>query len=143
MIRLLIVLTLLFLAPGSSASAGEIEATMIKRPFCSCCDGHADHLRANGFKITVIQNDQMSLVKKEHRVPLEFEGCHTILVDGYVVEGHVPAPVIKRLLAERPDIRGISLPGMPNGSPGMGGVKKAPFEIYEISDGAPKIYEKH
>jgi len=143
MLRLFIVLTVLLLSPGSQAISGEFEATMYKRPFCGCCDGHADHLRDNGFKVTVIQSDQMSLIKKEHRVPQAFEGCHTILVDGYVVEGHVPAPVIKRLLTERPAIRGISLPGMPDGSPGMSGTKQAPFEIFEISDGAPKIYEKH
>lgn len=67
-------------------------------------------------------------------------GCHTMIVDPYVVEGHVPARTIERLLRERPAIRGVSLPGMPAGSPGMSGQKTEPFVIYEISDGPPKVY---
>lgn len=143
MLRLILFLTLMSFGSVAANAAEQIEATMYKRPFCSCCDGHADHLRANGFKITVVQSENMSRIKKERRVPQEFEGCHTIVVGGYVVEGHVPATVIRKLLAEKPAIRGISLPGMPDGSPGMGGEKTAPFEIYELSDGGPKIYEKH
>jgi hypothetical protein len=68
------------------------------------------------------------------------EGCHTMLVDGYVVEGHVPVNTLLRLLTERPEIRGISLPGMPAGSPGMDGEKTAPFTIYEIGEGPPRVY---
>jgi hypothetical protein len=68
------------------------------------------------------------------------EGCHTTLVDGYVVEGHVPIGPVLRMLAERPAIRGISLPGMPTGPPGMFGEKTEPFAIYEIGDGEPKVY---
>ena len=67
-------------------------------------------------------------------------GCHTTLVEGYVVEGHVPIGAVLRMLDERPAIRGISLPGMPAGSPGMFGEKAQPFTIYEIDDGAPKVY---
>ena len=140
MLRLYVMLMLLFLAPVMPSASEQAEATLYKRPFCSCCDGHADHLRANGYKVTVIQTKNMSLIKKKYGVPQEFEGCHTIVIGGYVVEGHVPASIIGKLLKERPAIRGISLPGMPQGSPGMTGVKRAPFEIYEISDGAPKIY---
>lgn len=143
MLRLILFLTLMSFGSVAANAAEQIEATMYKRPFCSCCDGHADHLQGNGFKVTVVQSENMSRIKKQRRVPQEFEGCHTIVVGGYVVEGHVPATVIRKLLAERPAIRGISLPGMPDGSPGMGGEKTAPFEIYELSDGSPKIYEKH
>ena len=92
--------------------------------------------------MTIVQTKNLSLIKKKYGVPQEFEGCHTILIGGYVVEGHVPASIIGKLLKERPAIRGISLPGMPQGSPGMTGVKSGPFEIYEISDGPPKIYAK-
>ena len=142
MLRLSIIICLLLLAPIKATAGEQPEATLYKRPFCSCCDGHADHLRANGYKVTVIQTKNMSLIKKKYGVPQEFEGCHTIVIGGYVVEGHVPAWIIGKLLKERPAIRGISLPGMPQGSPGMTGVKRAPFEIYEISDSAPKIYAK-
>jgi len=101
---------------------------------------HADHLRANGYKVTVIQSKNMSLIKKKYGVPQEFEGCHTIVIGGYVVEGHVPASIITRLLKERPAIRGIALPGMPEGSPGMGGVKTAPFVVYELSEERAKPF---
>ena len=73
-------------------------------------------------------------------MPEPLEGCHTTLVGGYVVEGHVPIGAVLRMLDERPAIRGISLPGMPAGSPGMFGEKAQPFTIYEIDDGEPKVY---
>jgi hypothetical protein len=82
----------------------------------------------------------MSPIRKQHGIAEKFEGCHIALVDGYVVEGHVPASAIRKLLAERPTIKGISLPGMPDGSPGMTGVKAAPFEILEITDGPARIF---
>lgn len=142
MLRPSIMLLLLLLAPFEAVAGEQPEATLYKRSFCSCCDGHADHLRANGYTVTVIQTENMSLIKKKYGVPQEFEGCHTIVIGGYVVEGHVPASIIGKLLEERPAIRGISLPGMPEGSPGMTGVKSAPFEIFEISNDSPKIFAK-
>lgn len=142
MMRILTAALLLLFAVSAGHAEETRKATMYKRPYCACCDGHADHLRKHGYQVTVIQSEDMSLVKKKHGVPQALEGCHTLLVDGYVVEGHVPAPVIDRLLKERPDIRGISLPGMPDGSPGMSGVKTEPFEIYEITDGAPKLFAR-
>jgi hypothetical protein len=142
MLRLFMMLSL-FVLTSSSAGAGEQpEATIYKRPFCSCCDGHAGHLRANGYKVTVIETENMSLIKKKYGVPQEFEGCHTIVIGGYVVEGHVPASIIDKLLKERPAIRGISLPGMPEGSPGMTGVKNGPFVVYELSDKPAKVFAK-
>jgi hypothetical protein len=117
------------------------KAVLYKNPQCDCCTGHADYLDKNGFEVQVVETFDLPSVKREHGVPAALEGCHTILVDGYVVEGHVPADVIKRLLNEKPAIKGISLPGMPMGSPGMGGQKTAPFTIYEIGEGNPaKVY---
>lgn len=136
------ILALLLLA-SSDAGAGEpVAGTMYKRPQCSCCDGHAEHLRANGYKVTVVETENLSRIKQRYRVPEAFEGCHTLLVGGYVVEGHVPASVIGRLLKEKPEIAGISLPGMPEGSPGMGGEKTEPFVIYELSDAPAKVFAK-
>lgn len=142
MLRLFMMLSFLVLTPSGAGAGEQTEATLYKRPFCACCDGHAEHLRANGYKVTIVPTKNLSLIKKKYDVPQEFEGCHTIVIGGYVVEGHVPASIIGKLLKERPAIRGISLPGMPQGSPGMTGVKNGPFEIYEISDGPPKIYAK-
>src|SRR6476620_8156724 len=109
-------------------------ASMYVNPQCNCCQGHAAYLRQNGFTITVKETHDMSLIRRQYGVPAKLEGCHIMLIDGYVVEGHVPASAIKKLLAERPKIKGISLPGMPEGSPGMTGVKAEPFNILEISD---------
>lgn len=125
---------MVMLPPSVSLGAEDgAQATMYRRPYCSCCDGHAEHLRKNGYKVTVVESDDLAAVKKQSGVPQAFEGCHTILVGGYVVEGHVPATIIDKLLKERPRIRGISLPGMPDGSPGMSGEKSAPFVVYELS----------
>lgn len=142
MLKLALIFSFLLLGSMEIRAGEQPEATLYKRPFCSCCDGHADHLRAHGYKVNVVQSENMSLIKKKYGVPQEFEGCHTIVIGGYVIEGHVPASIIGKLLKERPALRGISLPGMPDGSPGMTGVKKAPFEVYEISEGAAKIYAK-
>jgi hypothetical protein len=122
-------------------NAGEKPAaTLYKNPQCGCCEAYADYMRENGFTVTVKPTHDLALIKRAHGVPKNFEGCHTMLIDGYVVEGHVPVNTLIRLLTERPDIKGISLPGMPMGSPGMSGYKAAPFTIYELSDEPGKIY---
>lgn len=112
---------------------------MYKKPQCHCCEAHATYLRQNGFQITVKATHDLALINQNLRVPKRLEGCHTAIIDGYVVSGHVPAETIHRLLTERPAIKGISLAGMPQGSPGMSGNKAAPFTIYEIS-AAMKVY---
>lgn len=121
--------------------AGEKPAaTLYKNPQCGCCEAYADYMRENGFAVTLKPTHDLPLIKREHGVPKNFEGCHTMLIDGYVVEGHVPVNTVNKLLRERPDINGISLPGMPMGSPGMSGYKAAPFTIYELSGEPGKIY---
>jgi hypothetical protein len=127
--------------PGPALAAGPPKrATLYKSPFCGCCEEHAGYLRTHGFEVTVVPTGDLALVRRHHRVPDALAGCHTILIDGYVVEGHVPAGAIDKLLRERPPIIGISLPGMPEGSPGMSGAKSAPFVIYRISDGSPAVF---
>ena len=118
------------------ALAEPPAATMSVNPQCSCCQGHANYLRQNGFNLTVKVTHDMSQIRRQHGIPAKFEGCHIMLIDGYVVEGHVPASALTKLLAERPSIKGISLPGMPDGSAGMSGVKAGPFKILEITDEA-------
>jgi hypothetical protein len=126
--------------PRRLSAAGSTKATLYKDPQCGCCAEYAKYLGQNGFDLQVVETFDLPSVKREHGVPEALEGCHTTLVEGYVVEGHVPVDIIKRLLAEKPAIKGISLPGMPPGSPGMDGDKAAPFTIYEIGEGAPKVY---
>jgi hypothetical protein len=139
MLRLLITLVLTLASPAAPAQ-DKPAMTMYRVPFCGCCDGHAEHLRAHGYRVAVVETRNMTAIKKKFGVPQEFEGCHTVEVGGYVVEGHVPANVVDRLLRERPAIRGISLPGMPEGSPGMTGEKKEPFVIYELSNERGKVF---
>ncbi len=140
--HILISLALLpaLLFPALLASAAVRQATLYKNPACGCCSDYAVYLRQNGYEVTVIDTGDLPAIKQLHGVSAELEGCHSTLVDGYVVEGHVPVAAIGKLMSERPAIRGISLPGMPDGSPGMGGTKQAPFVIYEISDGAPRSF---
>lgn len=108
------------------------RATLYKNPQCGCCEDYAKYLRDHGYKVDVIPTHDLDAIKTKHGVPETLNGCHTTLLDGYVVEGHVPVGTIERLLRERPRIVGVSLPGMPQGSPGMSGRKDAPFTIYEI-----------
>ncbi|WP_300395155.1 DUF411 domain-containing protein [Henriciella sp.] len=117
------------------------SATMYKTPWCGCCLGHADYLRDQGYEVEIIEQDSEALaaLKTEHAIPQEQRGCHTLVIDGYVIEGHVPIEAIEALLVKRPDITGISLPGMPMGSPGMSGEKAGSFKVEVI--GAPgKIF---
>lgn len=128
-----IALTLALLSPAAAVAE---QGILYKNPQCGCCEGHAEHLRRNGIDVKSVATHDLALLRQKHGVPTELVGCHMLLIDGYVVEGHVPASVVKRLLTERPAIKGISLPGMPTGSPGMSGPKTAPFTIYELSDEA-------
>jgi hypothetical protein len=125
---------------GPAKVAEPYEATLYKNPQCGGCEGYADYLRENGFEVTVKPTHDLPLLQRQHGVPDALVGCHTTLVEGYVVEGHVPIGAVLRMLTERPAIKGISLPGMPAGSPGMFGEKTAPFTIYEISAEPAKVY---
>ena len=127
---------------GFSARAEQelLQGTLYKSPDCTCCEGHAQYLKRNSIRVSVIETPDLSSVKKEHGVPVELEGCHTILLDGYVIEGHVTINSIRKLLRERPAIKGISLPGMPLGAPGMGGSKEGPFVVYEIREGEKRVF---
>jgi hypothetical protein len=140
--RRLIALMTLVVAIGSGPAEAEqaYAATLYKNPQCGCCEAYADYLRENGFEVTVEPTDELPLIKQRYGVPGTLEGCHTTVVGGYVVEGHVPIKTLLRLLSEKPEIKGISLPGMPAGSPGMFGEKTAPFTIFEIGKGEPKVY---
>ena len=140
--RIILTLTIVALTAISAAAEERIAAILYKIPQCRCCDDYASYLRTNGFDVKVVASSDMSLIRTQQGVSADLEGCHTTLVGGYVVEGHVPVSVIKRLLAEKPAIKGISLPGMPLGSPGMTGTKKAPFTIFAITpDGErPHVY---
>lgn len=115
------------------ALAGEKDVTLYKNPQCGCCEGYADYLRDNGFTVTTKPTHDLAEMSRQAGIPDEFQGCHLSFIDGYVVSGHVPINTVEQLLTERPDIAGVTLPGMPLGSPGMSGAKEAPFEMLEIT----------
>ena len=120
------------------AVAAPIRASLYKIPQCSCCDDYAAYLRKNGFEVDVKPTNDLAEISRKAGVPENLQGCHTMFVDGYVIDGHVPVNLIRKLLSERPAIAGITLPGMPEGSPGMTGHKRGPFTIYAVTkDGAP------
>lgn len=102
------------------ASAQTVASIKVYRdPSCGCCGAWVDHLRAAGFAAEVIETATINRVKSKLGVPQSLASCHTAEIDGYVVEGHVPAAAIRRLLAQRPEGKGLAVPGMPVGSPGM------------------------
>lgn len=124
----------------TTVKADEPVATLYKNPQCGCCEEYAKYLDANGYEVKVVPTDDLPRIKRQQKVPEDLEACHTVLVDGYALEGHVPVEVVDRLRAERPAVTGIALPGMPLGSPGMNGVKEAPFTIHAFGRGAPRVY---
>lgn len=130
------------LASSPAAASGAKTATLYKPLQCGCCDEYVRYLEKHGFKLKVksVPNRQFVTVKRMADVPEGLYGCHTLAVDGYVVEGLVPIDTLNKLLTEKPKIKGISLPGMPVGAPGMPGRKLQRLEIYEIGAGIPKIF---
>ena len=139
-LTLIIGTTIATLSVLARADDAPRHVTVYKDPQCSCCEGYADYLRHNGFDVTVVNTHDLALMNEEAGVPSELQGCHLAKVDGYVIGGHVPVDIVNRLLSEKPAIKGVTLPGMPMGSPGMTGTKTAPFKIYEITDGPPHVY---
>jgi hypothetical protein len=114
-------------------------ATVYKSPDCGCCNEYVSYLRSHGFPVETVNTGDLLSVNRQHSLPQQYAGCHTTLIDGYAVSGHVPVTVLERLLTERPSVDGITLPGMPQGSPGMSGTKQKPFEIYEFRAGDPYV----
>lgn len=132
----------LLLNPGQLLASGVAgtKLLLVKDPNCGCCTQHAQYLRANGFIVEIEETGDLAGLRAKRGVPEALAGCHTILVDGYVIEGHVPASAVEKLLTERPMVKGISVPGMPAGSPGMDGVRTEPLIVYVIDEGMPRVF---
>lgn len=124
----------LFVFASGSAMAKDPQPTIqvYKTPTCGCCTKWIDSLRAAGFKIEATDMPDLTALKAVNGVPAKLSSCHTALVSGYVIEGHVPADDLKRLLRERPAIAGLSVPGMPLGSPGMEHRDPSRHEAYDV-----------
>ncbi|ODS53757.1 MAG: hypothetical protein ABS36_12520 [Acidobacteria bacterium SCN 69-37] len=130
-----------------SAQSTGTSVTVYKDPSCGCCAKWVDHLKQNGFATKVIKSRQLDDIKTEKHVPRQARSCHTALVNGYAIEGHVPASDVQRLLKERPSgIVGLAVPGMPIGSPGMEmpGRKAQPFDVLAFDkDGHTRVFVSH
>ncbi|MEH2196095.1 MAG: DUF411 domain-containing protein [Nostoc sp.] len=117
------------------SKATALNATVYHSPDCNCCGGWIDHLKTQGFQITDFSTPDIETVKQKYNVPENLSSCHTAIVNGYVIEGHVPANDIKRLLQEKLNIAGLSVPQMPVGTPGMEiGNQKDPFTVFAFDD---------
>ncbi|MBC8445162.1 MAG: DUF411 domain-containing protein [Rhodospirillaceae bacterium] len=120
------------------------DITVYKSPTCGCCAGWVDHMKENGFSVAVKEREDLSPIKSHYGVPENLESCHTAEVEGYTIEGHVPASDVLRLLAERPKARGLAVPGMPIGSPGMEmGNEKEPYPVVIFGEDGQFIYARH
>ena len=123
--------------------ADTTTITVYKNPTCECCEKWAEHLRGHGFRVVIQVADDLDAVKKRHGVPDRLATCHTAVVNSYVVEGHVPADLVERLLRERPAIAGIAVPGMPRGVPGMDGPVKDRYDVIAFRhDGTSSIFAR-
>lgn len=128
-----------FLALATPALAAE-PVTIWRSPGCGCCDAYAEYLRAEGFEVTVIDDVNFDDRSVAAGVPEQGIGCHLAMIDGYVVSGLVPAEIIERLLEERPDITGITLPGMPANAPGMAPAKTGTLRTYAFGPDGVEVY---
>jgi hypothetical protein len=138
------VLTASVASMSLSGPASAAELTVYKSPWCGCCASWIDGLKAEGHSVTAKDIEDLDAIKKMAGVPDALQACHTALVDGYVIEGHVPVKDIERLLAERPEAKGLAVPGMPGGSLGMEGAAPEPYEvIFFKSDGTQSVYARY
>jgi hypothetical protein len=139
-------------AVGAQALLAQQQSTLppmtiYKSASCGCCKQWVDHARANGFTVRTVDTEDLNGVKREMGIPAALASCHTVVVGSYLVEGHVPASDVKRLLRERPRVRGLAVPGMPIGSPGMEQGPVSGYERYDViafeQSGATRVFASH
>ena len=138
------ILSLILISSSIFAMEGK-TMTVYKSPFCGCCSDWIDIMKTKGFKIDVIETNEVNTIKQKAGLQAGQTSCHTAFVDGYLIEGHVDYSAIKKMLVEKPNILGITVPGMPIGSPGMeqGNTKQAYNILYVNKDGSTGVYEAH
>lgn len=141
------VLVGLFIFSGTNESVkvqkGEGQVlTMYKNPNCGCCTNYASVLRKEGYSVEVVKTNNMNSIKSERGISRDISSCHTIVSNDYFIEGHVPIAAVDKLFTENPDLNGIVLPGMPAGSPGMGGMKQGDFRVFSMDGSEKKLFYK-
>ena len=142
-LRLLTALLALTVA-GTAFAQSLLGVTVYKSPYCGCCHLWIEHLQQNGFQVTAKDVDDTAPHRQRLGMPAKLGSCHTAVVGGYVIEGHVPAADIRRLLKEKPKAVGLAVPGMPLGSPGMESARPQPYDtLLVLKDGSTKVWAKH
>lgn len=144
--RALLGATAAALALGRFAHVGAQDAPLVsvyKSPACGCCGEWMKHMRANGFRVETHDVADVMPIKRRYGVPDELASCHTAVVGGYAIEGHVPAADVQKLLRERPKLRGLAVPGMVAGSPGMEQGPPQPYATLAFDDRGSRIFMRH
>jgi hypothetical protein len=127
---------------SAPALAQTLQGTLYKDQNCPCCEGHAKYLMRRGIDVDIKAVEDIATISKGAGIPGDYQGCHTLMLEGYAIEGHVTVEIIRKLLKERPsDVVGISLPEMPTGVPGMGGPYMGPYNVFAIKkDGTVSVF---
>lgn len=136
----------LLLMLASPCLANASDAIMYKDPGCTCCSAWAEHMRQHGFTVSERMVENIDAVKSYYGVPAKLASCHTAIIDGFVIEGHVPAEDVKRLLSERPEVSGLTAPGMPMQSPGMQepGLPPKGYDVLSFTkDGGSTVFRRY
>ncbi len=140
LIVILISVSATYVVSTGNVVSDKIPMTVYKSANCGCCAKWIPYIQDKGFLTETIMTENMQSIKEEYNIPRSMESCHTAIVGGYFVEGHIPIEAINKLLEEQPDIDGIALPNMPAGSPGMPGIKNGQWIIYAIKDGKTSTF---
>ena len=141
--RINTLVAMLFTGAASLVFAAE-SVTVFKSPYCGCCEKWVEHLRKNGFQVTTKDVSDVPATRRQLGMPDQYGSCHTAKVGNYIVEGHVPASDIQRLLKERPTALGLAVPSMPPGSPGMESDRPLPYQTLLVQrGGATKVFARH
>jgi hypothetical protein len=137
--------TLLLTLSFFSTAALATELTVYKSPYCGCCTAWAEQVEEAGFNVTIIEQADNHLLRQQYAIGPELTSCHTAIVEGYALEGHVPVDDIKRLLREKPMIAGLAVPGMPASSPGMDLPGNSdPYQVFAFAkDGKKRVYNQY
>jgi hypothetical protein len=131
------------MAQAAAPTSGGPELTVYRDAGCGCCKLWVEHMKRAGFKVTAHDVADIGAVKRDKGVPESLASCHTGLVGGYLVEGHVPGDLVQQMLAAKPAIMGLAVPGMPMGSPGMEGPRKDPYDVIAFEkNGKTTVYAK-
>jgi hypothetical protein len=139
-----LVLVVTALGFGSALAQSAATVKVFKSPYCGCCGEWVEHLRQNGFQVQTHDVSNIPATRKQLGMPDQLGSCHTATIDAYVVEGHVPAADIRRLLKDKPKALGLAVPSMPPGSPGMESARPVPYQTLLVqTDGTSKVFAQH